>query len=238
MTWALRNISVQKGSRKILNGVDMICEVGKVTAIIGPNGAGKSTLLRVLCGIEKISSGECDRGGSLFIPYLAPEQETAFDFEVGQILLMGRYFFHRGFPTKKDEEICKAELSLLGMSDLWDRSFLSLSSGERQIVRCARTLSAEQKLVCLDEPFSHLDWKHQLQLRRRILDLNHTQQSSFLLVHHDMRACLEIAERYYFLKNGTLIGACASEDSGIEGFLSETFEIHKSEISSILGGKN
>ena len=94
---------------------------------------------------------------------VAQENQTEFDLEVLDMVMYGRYA-HRRFLEKETEEdlaICRRFLEEVGLKGYENRSFFSLSGGEKQRVLMARTLAQESRLILLDEPTNHLDIRFQ-----------------------------------------------------------------------------
>ena len=102
---------------------------------------------------------------------VAQENQTEFDLEVLDMVMYGRYA-HRRFLEKETEEdlaICRRFLEEVGLKGYENRSFFSLSGGEKQRVLMARTLAQESRLILLDEPTNHLDIRFQYLLMGRII---------------------------------------------------------------------
>jgi iron complex transport system ATP-binding protein len=165
--------------RLVLRGVDLELSAGRVTGLFGPNGSGKSTLLRCLNGALRPQSG-CVWHDDQRLDALSPHQiatriavvpqETPANapFLVREMVMMGRFAHWDlwGQPSPADEEAVHASLERVGAWDLADRHFDELSGGERQRVIIARALAQEARVLLLDEPASHLDIAHQLEVLR------------------------------------------------------------------------
>src|SRR5699024_8641591 len=94
------------------------------------------------------------------------ESAVEFDFTVREIVTMGR-FPHKSvleMDTKYDEALVNDTLARVGMHHFADRSFMTLSGGEKQRVLIARALAQQAKILVLDEPTNHLDIHSQLQI--------------------------------------------------------------------------
>jgi iron complex transport system ATP-binding protein len=146
---------------------------GEILAVLGPNGRGKTTLLRVAAGLKRPTSGHIAASG---VVGLVPQDfARTFPYTVADIVLMGRAR-HVGLlkmPGRRDREAAAAALAVTGMTAFAERSFDSLSGGERQLVLIARAIAGEPATLLLDEPASALDLGNQdrvLTLLRRLAD--------------------------------------------------------------------
>ena len=168
-----KNISYSIKDKKILNNVSIDVHGNKFYSILGPNGCGKTTLLKTIYRILKPSSGQILlndkdienirlKDSAKEMAVVAQFNEINFDCNVGDMVMLGRTP-HIGFmQTEKqiDYDIVKDALKKVGMLDKSDRSYLSLSGGEKQRVALARAIAQRPSLLLLDEPTNHLDIKY------------------------------------------------------------------------------
>jgi iron complex transport system ATP-binding protein len=154
----------------VMQGFNLDIEQGTVTAILGPNGAGKTTMLHLALGWLRPQAGHVLLDGKFLSEYgrrhvgqsigLVPQNEhVAFEYSLLEYVLLGRapYLQPLAMPTEDDYRIAYEALQEVGMADLQNRSVLSLSGGEIQLVMVARALTQQPRLMLLDEPTSHLD---------------------------------------------------------------------------------
>ena len=129
--------------------------------------------------------------------------EYNFDFSVEEIVLMGRSPHKRmlEMETAKDYEIVEAALREVGMEEFRNRSFSSLSGGEKQRVMLARALAQETGCLILDEPTNHLDIKYQLEL----MELVKTREVTVIAVIHDLNIAAMYCDYLYLLKDGKVV---------------------------------
>ena len=188
---------------------------------MGANGAGKSTLLKLLAGDLKPSSGAVllhDKELKLYSKnslatrraVLSQHYHLAFPMMVEEMVLMGRYPYFATQPSATDLSICKEALALMDVAHLSERDYTTLSGGEAQKVQMSRVLAqiwksegAEEKLLFLDEPVSHLDVKYQYQLLRIAKSLCATG-TTVIAVLHDINLALYFADAIYFMKEGSI----------------------------------
>ncbi len=173
---------------------------GTITAMIGSNGSGKSTVIRMLAGLLRPRAGEVLLDGVPFddwqprqrarrIAYMPQSTSTAFPFQVVDLVLSGRtpHTLRFRFESAHDRETAMQALESVGAAHLANRSFTSLSGGERQMVILARALAQEPRLLLLDEPSSSLDLKHRADLIRTLARLRETKQLGAIMVTHDLQ---------------------------------------------------
>ena len=198
----------------VLNGLNLEIRTGQVTGLFGPNGCGKSTLLRCLNGALHPQSGavlhEGQRLDKLTLREIAariavvPQETSAgVPFLVREMVMMGRFarWDLWGQESPEDHAAVHASLERVGAADLADRHFDELSGGERQRVIIARALAQETRVLLLDEPASHMDIAHQLEvfhLARELAGEGYT----VLMVCHDLVVAPMFVDEAVLLKAG------------------------------------
>ncbi|MBE7560034.1 ABC transporter ATP-binding protein [bacterium] len=209
--WALRNLSFS-------------VVAGEMVGVLGPNGSGKSTLLRAITRMLPELVGRILLDGRPVQRYSRRElarllavvpQETAisFDFSVEEIVAMGREPHLSRSPlaplikggTVGDRRVVAEALERVGLSGLRRRSVHELSGGERQRVLLARALAQQPQMLLLDEPSSHLDINHKVELFDLLSQLNHERGLSVLVVSHDVNLTVEYVSRVLLLDDGRLV---------------------------------
>lgn len=195
---------------------------GTVVGLTGPNGSGKSSLLAAIDGtLERVSGDVRLLGASLAdlalserarrVAHVGATPQAAFDYSVLEIVMMGRYP-HRpfvatnafGLESEADEAICRETLERVGLSALADRSIRQLSAGERQRVGIARALAQQAPLLLLDEPTSHLDPAHQIDLQR-IVRAHAADGGTAVVALHDLSLAAALCDRIVLLDAGRVI---------------------------------
>lgn len=165
--------------------LDFACAKGEVCAILGANARGKTTLLLTLLGMLPVLAGDVSRTGGIgFVPQ---DFSATFSYRVFDIVLMGRAA-NVGLlqlPSAQDEAIARQSLDVLDIGMLANRTFQSLSGGQRQLVLIARALATRGDILILDEPTAALDLYHQQAVMRLIDRLAHRQGISILFTTHD-----------------------------------------------------
>jgi len=120
---------------------------------------------------------------------------------MGRLPYKGNYSF---FETKKDYEIAYKYMKLTNTFHLKDKYMTELSGGEQQLASIARALTQEPDLLLLDEPTSHLDITHQVQILNLLQRLNADLQLSVLMIIHDLNLAGEYCDYLVMMNNGKI----------------------------------
>ncbi len=193
----VKNLNFGYNDINLINGLNFEVEEGQVLCLFGPNGSGKTTILDCILGLNKIRKGEIIIEGvnslglkpeelAQKISYVPQKHNRTFPYTVLEIVLMGRTAYTSMFssPGKEDIRIAEQSLKKVGMHRFKDRIFTSLSGGEAQLVKIARALAQDTKLLIFDEPTSHLDFRHELNVLKYIVELVKSNNISVLMATH------------------------------------------------------
>jgi iron complex transport system ATP-binding protein len=209
-------IAVDIDHARIVHDVTINVAPGELVGLVGPNGGGKSTCLRAIYRMLKPIAGQVMLGGddvwqlsarqsAQRIGVVAQETSSDFDFTVSEVVDMGR-IPHKGVlsaDVREDTLIAQDALARVGMLSFTNRSFRTLSGGEKQRVLVARALAQQPKLLVLDEPTNHLDIQHQLELLELVRGLDITT----LMTLHDLNLAASYCQRLYVLTDGRIAAA-------------------------------
>lgn len=178
----------------VLSNVNLRVREGDFLAIIGPNGSGKTTLLKIILGILSPRQGSVrifgeDPGkASGSVGYVPQDTgiNKGFPISVMDVTLMGRLgrFGRARRYTAEDRESARQQLEKVGMWEFRDRPIGRLSGGQRQRVLIARALTAEPRILLMDEPTASVDAQFQTDLYAFLKELNDTM--TIVVVSHDM----------------------------------------------------
>lgn len=234
MKLTVNQISVSRMHASILEEITMHAASGQFVGIIGPNGSGKSTLLKTVYqvlqpdhGVIQLNDWDVDKLSTkqLFQQMAVVSQENAsdFDFLVEEIVWMGRTPHKKMFQadTAEDREIVEQALERVGMRDFAERSFPSLSGGEKQRVIIARALAQQAKIVIMDEPTNHLDIRYQLQLLELVKSLDMTVVAAL----HDLNLAAAYCDQLYVLHNGKMVASGTPVDLLTPELLKDIFGV-------------
>jgi ABC-type branched-subunit amino acid transport system ATPase component len=226
----VEGLTVRFGGLEALSDVSIDVAAGSTHAVIGPNGAGKSTLLNILTGVYRASSGTVRYGEDVLTGWRPPRIAAlgvsrtfqnivlSSHMTVRDNLLLGRHrhtkssFISAGLrlPGARKEEAAQAELigrvaDLLNLADKLEQPVAMLSYGDRKRVEMGRALCAEPSLLLLDEPVAGMNADETEQMADVIVRLRAALGISILLVEHDMRFVMGLAEHVTVLDFGRRI---------------------------------
>ncbi len=193
--------------------------------IVGANACGKSTLLRGLSRLLRPRNGEVLLDGSSVhdmrsidvarVLGLLPQTPVAPDgITVADLVGRGRYP-HQGWFRQwraDDDAAVGAALTATGTADLAARPLSELSGGQRQRVWIAMALAQETDLLLLDEPTTHLDIHHQVELLDLLTDLNRSRGTTIVIVMHDLNLACRYADHVIAMKHGAIVAQGAPRD--------------------------
>lgn len=190
---------------KVFNGIDFEIARGEFVAVFGPNGCGKTTLLRTLAGLD------VDWAGEVTVGERAPAHvECGFVFQDFQRSLLPwlTHLQNLCLPLQMKHRTSKPEgeqrvrqlLKNLQIGDDWLTKYPYRSNaGEQQLVSILRAFISDPQLILMDEPFSSLDFHHQLRLREVLLSLWRETGQTILFVSHTLEDSIYLADRLLVL---------------------------------------
>ncbi len=241
----------KNNSFPVLYSVSAKLEQGKLVCLIGANGSGKSSLLNILSGLGgkktdslQITNAELfpqisEDSGNLKtfeiqkmnrletakkIGFMAQSEYSAWNTSVLDTILTGR-FAHSGTAyTIKDYELAEEAASLLNISELLPRNTFSLSGGEYQKVRIARTIAQNPAFILLDEPCAGLDFSYEPNLLTTLKKIAETKNTGILLSIHDLNTAARFADELILLSKNSPSIQGSVESVFTEKNLSEAYK--------------
>lgn len=211
----VRGLSLAIGGKQILRDVSLAVHPGEYLSIVGPNGAGKTTLLRCLLRILRPSGGEVLVAGrplesysqrqlARVLSYVPQTIESGLPYTVSEMVMMGRYAYFRPLApiSKADRQIVCDTLERTGLVELAERPIATLSGGERQKVFIAAALAQQAQVLLLDEPTTFLDYRHQAEVCRLLVEVNRTLGSTIVAVTHDVNTAALHSRQIVALRQG------------------------------------
>jgi branched-chain amino acid transport system ATP-binding protein len=210
----LRDIHVQYGNIRALQGVSMLVGEGELVALIGSNGAGKTTTLRTISGLLRPSAGaiilegneiqraSTDRIVGLGISH-CPEGRRIFgSLTVRENLVLGAVSRSDPAAIAADQEMVFGLFPLL--KERIRQAGGTLSGGEQQMLAIGRALMSRPRLLLLDEPSLGLAPLMVERIFETIAELK-SQGRTILLVEQNVHHALDIADRAYVMETGRIV---------------------------------
>ena len=210
----IRDLSYRVLDTQILQDISLRVGKNQFIGLIGPNGSGKTSLLKhiyralppqkraVFLNGREIESYSY-REAAQQITVMRQENASDFDYTILEMVLMGRSPYRKYYErdTEEDKEIAQNALRFVGMEAMAERSFSTLSGGEKQRVLIARSLAQEADILLLDESTNHLDVHYQWLLMEIISGLGKTVLSVF----HELNLACRFCDYLYVLKEGRIL---------------------------------
>ncbi len=208
-------------------------------ALLGENGSGKTTFFSIVTGLLKAQRGlitynkkslmdiKTHERAKIFA-YLPQFFHLIFNFTVFEIVHFGRFpFYNKRLGNNQQKEKTDKVLELLNLTKMKFKRWSELSGGEKQRVAIAKTLNQETPILYLDEPFSMLDIKHQIDCLKIIQCLN----KLVILSTHNINLIKNYVDRFIFFKNGNILADLNINELN-EEVLNSTYEVPVKRINN------
>jgi lipopolysaccharide export system ATP-binding protein len=220
-TLEIKNITKSIKKTQILYGISMDIKTGEIVGLLGPNGAGKTTTFYTICGLIPPTSGSISfdnnditslplhKRALMGIGYLPQESSIFKDLTVEENLMLAAEISIQDNKQryKKVEEL----LEIFNIEPIRQRKGISLSGGERRRTEIARALVSSPKFLLLDEPFAGVDPIAVKDIQGIIHQLT-TIGIGVLITDHNVRETLQICDRAYVIKSGSVLASGTSDE--------------------------
>ena len=217
----IEHVTKRHASVLALDDLSLSVDAGRWLALVGESGAGKSTLLRCINRLDEADAGQITIGGR----DVREPDPVALRRSVGYVPQEGGLLPHwrvrrnvalvpwlnreSDLAARADEALRLAGLDPASVGDRWPDE---LSGGQRQRVAFARALAGGQSLLLLDEPFGALDAITRSDLQRMLAGLRERRPLTLVLVTHDLREALFLADAVAVLRAGRLEQVATPQD--------------------------
>ena len=230
-------VTLRFGGVTSLDNVSMVQRRGEILAVIGPNGAGKTSLFNCLTGVYRPQEGSITfnstKNGAVNVvglqPHKVSQKGIARTFQTSRMFnalttfenvkigieaqqKTGPFGAMLHLPRTRHEEIDSDQramdlLDLVGLTHRVNTTADSLPYGDRRRLEIARALGTNPEVLLLDEPAAGTNPSEKLGLAELIRSINRDMGTSILLIEHDMRLVMSLAERLYVLNFGEVIAS-------------------------------
>ena len=234
---SVKDLAINFGGIKAVDGVSFDVEAGEVFTIIGPNGAGKTTVFNLISRIYDPTSGTITFDGQ-DITKLSPEQISRIGiartfqninlFDNSSVLdnlMLGRYrhdrtslwqhiLFTPGARREKIADRIEVEkvIEFLELEKYRDLKIDGLAYGVRKVVEMGRALALGPKLLLLDEPSSGLNVEETNDMIFWIQDIKEDLGVTVLMIEHDMSLVSAVSDRVLAMNAGRLLAMGRPQD--------------------------
>lgn len=211
----VRDVHFSYGKNKVLNGVSLKIEEGRITTIMGANGCGKSTLFSLMTKNLYPRKGNIYLKGKNLLNLnlkdfakkvaIVQQYNTASDdITVESLVSFGRTPHKRMMQgsSAEDEKLIEWAMEVTNLTKYRDREVSRLSGGQRQRVWIAMALAQNTKTLFLDEPTTYLDIRYQIEILQLIRKLNREFGITIIMVLHDINQAITYSDYVIGLKDG------------------------------------
>ena len=215
----IRGLVFSRGERKIFEGIDMDIPRQGVTAIMGPSGTGKTTLLKLIGGQLRPDAGSIEVDGENVhqlktAQLYALRKRMGMLFQSGALLTDLSVFENVAYPLREHTRLSEGmirqlvllKLNAVGLRGAARLMPAELSGGMARRVALARAISLDPMMVMYDEPFTGQDPISMGVLVKLIRELNDVLDICSIVVSHDVRETLSIADYAYVISDGEVVG--------------------------------
>jgi thiamine transport system ATP-binding protein len=198
----VRSVTVVFDGAPVLTDVSLAVEPGEVVALLGPSGSGKSTLLRVIAGLLRPDRGAVVIDGADVTSVPTHRRGVGMVFQDEQLfshldVAANIAFGLRMRASDRAAQVARTQelLALVGLTGFDQRSVVDLSGGEAKRVALARSLAPSPRVLLLDEPLTGLDRELHDRLAVDLGDILRAEQTTSVLVTHDVDEAEAITDR-------------------------------------------
>jgi osmoprotectant transport system ATP-binding protein len=209
------NLTKQYGSKTVVDGASFSVAPGETLVLAGTSGCGKTTTLKMLNRLVEPSSGSILIAGQDVQQADAPTLRRGIGYVMQEAGLFPHYTVAQnigavprllGWDTDRIQQRTRELIDMLRLpTELLSRYPADLSGGQRQRVGLARALAVRPPVVLMDEPFGALDPYTRRHVRRELFGISELQETTVVLVTHDVREALELGDRVALMDAGRIV---------------------------------
>ena len=222
---SVKDLSLNIGGAKILDGITLSVEHNEILGIIGPNGAGKTSFFNLLSGLRKPSRGEIFVGefdATSLAPYERARAGIARTFQTSSVFVNltclenvriaaqaanghSMNLTKSAYSFKEVVQNAHESLAKVGLTNRTLQRAGSLSHGDKRRLEIAIVLASKSEIVLLDEPMAGMSVENVPELVEIIRSLATVHKKTILIVEHHMEVILGLADKIAVLNYGELL---------------------------------
>lgn len=199
----------------IARDIQFSIQEGELVAIVGSNGIGKSTLLRTLAKIQPALSGTIQINGkplhdfkdlelAKVISLVLTDPIASKNMTVSEIIALGRQPYTNWMGTLSANDIAKVK-EIIGMVELEEiahKKCFEISDGQLQRAMIARALAQDTEIILLDEPTTHLDLHHKVQILKLLQKIAKETHKTILFTSHEIELSIQLCDKMLLMNTG------------------------------------
>ena len=241
------SLSIGYANKAVVSDINVSLNEGDIIALIGPNGAGKSTLFKTFSMHIKPVDGKIELFGrdinlysnnerAKLLGIVLTERPDDMFLKVYDVVAAGRYPYTGMFGklSKNDEKEIKASLELVGVNNLIDRVFNTLSDGEKQKVMIAKSIAQNTPIIMLDEPTAFLDYPSKIELFSLLKKLAKEQKKAILFSSHDLELLLRYTDNIWIIAKDLPFASGQSSELLKNGIIQKYFQLKDADNQYLL----
>lgn len=246
----LQHVTAGYGVAPVVRDASLRVLAGEVVGLVGPNGSGKTTLVRAASRALRPSAGSIHVGGrdltslsareaARLVAVVPQDVQPAFSYTALELVLMGRtpYLSPWGGGSPDDWSRVRAAMAATHIQHLSDRPVDELSGGERRLVVLAQALAQDAPVLILDEPTTHLDVRHVLELLGIVRGLAARDGTAVLAILHDLNLASSACDRLVVLDRGEVVAEGVPEHVITQGLLRTVYGVEAEVVTDELSGR-
>ena len=216
--FSIENLSVGYDGKLVVKNAGFHIKHGEFAALLGLNGSGKTTLLKASCGLIAPAKGQIvangvdctrlsERRRARLISYIPQRHSALKGISVLNVVLMGLnpQLGLLARPTDAHRGLALGVLRQMGLLDMAEKDFASLSEGQKQLVILSRVLVQDTPVLLMDEPDSALDFLNRHKMLCKIRSLIHNEGKAGLMASHDPNMALAYCDKLILMHNGEIV---------------------------------
>lgn len=242
------SLSVGYGKKVVVSGVDITVNPGEIITLIGPNGSGKSTVLKSISAQLDLIGGKVILNGKDISAI--KERDIAKQLSVmltdrpdpelmtcREVVESGRYPYTNmlGVLSPDDRKTVSDAMKLTETTELSEKSFSSISDGQRQRIMLARSVCQQPDVLILDEPTSFLDIKHKLELLDILKKLVREKNTGVVMSLHELDLAMKISDKVICIKNNRVDRTGDVSTIFRAEYIEELYEVSHGTFNDIFG---
>ncbi|MEM7380000.1 MAG: ABC transporter ATP-binding protein [Bacteroidota bacterium] len=199
---------------RVAEGLTFSLQSSELVGIVGVNGIGKSTLLRTLAAVQPELSGSLSINGEALkeisqrnlaelLSVVLTEPTASGNLTALELVSLGRHPHTNwiGSLTEQDKKIVLEAVEWMQIEKLAQKKCFELSDGQLQRVFIARALAQDTRIILLDEPTTHLDLYHKVQILKLLQRIAHEYGKTILFTTHEIELAIQLCDKLLVLDN-------------------------------------